>query len=272
MGTSDISARMKEYEKNAKTTLMKRTPVVVRVDGRGFSKFTKKFEKPFDKVMTKTMQQTMKYLCENIPGCVLGYTQSDEITLVLVDYDDINKGVFFDYDVQKLCSVIASMCTMSFNRNFAENVNDLYLSFAGEEIEEEIIKADAESYLLTHERYSKSLWCAMFDCRVFNVPKDDVTNCIYWRQVDATRNSIQAAAYANFSTKEIDHKNTSQMQDMLMLQKGINWNNYPTESKRGSCCIKKNIPGSKRKKWEIDREIPIFKGDGREYIEKLINF
>ena len=155
MGTSDISARMKEYEKNARTYLMKRTPVIVRLDGRGFSKFTKKFEKPFDKIMTKTMQQTMKYLCENIPGCVLGYTQSDEITLVLVDYDDINKGVFFDYETQKLCSVIASMCTMSFNKNFAENVNDLYLSFAGEDIEEDISRLKVKEFLKAMEQVAK---------------------------------------------------------------------------------------------------------------------
>ena len=69
------------------------------------------------------MQETMKYLCENIQGCVLGYTQSDEITLILVDYKNLNSSAFFDYEVQKMCSIAASMATMRFNKVFEEEVH-----------------------------------------------------------------------------------------------------------------------------------------------------
>ena len=115
---------------------------------------------------------------------------------------------------------------------------------------------------------------AMFDARVFNIPKEEVTNLIYWRQLDATRNSIQMVGQANFSHKELHKKSCNMIQDMLMTQKGINWNDYPTHLKRGSCCIKENYNLNliSRSKWVIDKEIPIFKGEGREYIEKLINF
>lgn len=86
MDTSALAKRMKQYEAVPKNTLTRRTPVIIRVDGRAFHTFTRGFKKPFDDVLMRAMQDTMKYLCENIQGCVLGYTQSDEITLILVDY------------------------------------------------------------------------------------------------------------------------------------------------------------------------------------------
>ena len=126
----------------------------------------------------------------------------------------------------------------------------------------------------------------MFDARCFNIPKEEVTNLIYWRQLDASRNSIQMVGRANFSHKELQNKSCKQIQDMLMEQKGINWNDLPIYQKRGSCCIKdKNykpvvcgdgeihelISKILRSYWIIDKEIPIFKGEGREYIDRLIN-
>lgn len=119
MDNSNLAVRMKTfYEQIPKTKLMRRCPVVIRCDGRSFHTFTRKFQKPFDEVLIKTMQETMKYLCENIQGCVLAYTQSDEITLILVDYKKLTSSAFFDYEVQKICSITASMATMAFNRFF----------------------------------------------------------------------------------------------------------------------------------------------------------
>ena len=126
----------------------------------------------------------------------------------------------------------------------------------------------------------------MFDCRCFNIPKEEVTNLIYWRQLDASRNSIQMVGQANFSHKELQNKSCNDIQDMLMTQKGINWNNLPTYQKRGSCCVKNKIiidnsdnvtitaqlrnTSKPENEWIIDKEIPIFKGDGRDYIDRLI--
>ena len=118
MDTSALAKRMKKYEAVPKNTLMRRTPVIIRVDGRAFHTFTKGFQKPFDDVLVRVMQDTMKYLCENIQGCVFGYTQSDEITLILIDYKKLNSEAWFDYEVQKMCSIVASMATMAFNRFF----------------------------------------------------------------------------------------------------------------------------------------------------------
>lgn len=211
----------------------------------------------------------MKYLCENIQGCVLGYTQSDEITLILVDYKHLNSGAWFDYEIQKMCSIAASMATMAFNRAFEKNWQNAYPVHA---VNNENVKI-INSYISASEKG------AMFDARCFNIPKEEVTNLIYWRQLDATRNSIQMVGQANFSHSELQNKSCNMIQDMLFQERDINWNDLPTHLKRGSCCVRKTIQDERfdikdgaypRAAWIIDTEIPIFKGEGREYIENLI--
>ena len=109
---------------------------------------------------------------------------------------------------------------------------------------------------------------ALFDARCFNIPKEEVTNCLLWRQQDATRNSINSVGQANFSHKELQGLNVNQIQDKLFKEKNLNWNNLLIHLKRGSCCIKREI--DEISTWIIDTEIPIFKGENRDYIEKLI--
>lgn len=121
-GRDSLGDRMKRYESVPKNFLVRRVPVVIRVDGKAFHTFTRGMKKPFDSILMNTMKDTMKYLCENIQGCVLGYTQSDEITLVLTDYATITTDAWFGYNVQKLTSIAASMATMAFNSAFKENV------------------------------------------------------------------------------------------------------------------------------------------------------
>ena len=258
MRKDNLGDRMKSYENITRTYLPGRMPIIIRIDGKAFHTFTRGFQKPFDEVLIKSMQNTMKYLCENIQGCVLGYTQSDEITLILVDYKKLNSDAWFDYEIQKICSIAASMATMAFNREFRKAVD--------------------EDPTVSNVRYNwyvaKINGGAMFDARCFNIPKEEVTNLIYWRQLDATRNSIQMVGQANFSHKELQNKTCNMIQDMLMTQKGINWNDFPTHQKRGSCCIKNHDYDEYGidwgEGWRIDTEIPIFKGEGREYIERLI--
>lgn len=278
----DLGVRMKTfYEQIPKTKLMRRCPVVIRIDGKAFHTFTRGFQKPFDEVLIKTMQDTMKYLCENIQGCVLGYTQSDEITLILVDYKKLTSAAWFDYEVQKICSIAASMATMKFNQVFKE------LSYKEAEILEcacrENPYLENRDYLtrISNVHTNSADKGAMFDCRCFNIPKEEVTNCVYWRQLDATRNSIQMVGQANFSHKELQNKSCNDIQDMLMTQKGINWNDFPTYQKRGSCCVRNHMisePYGNRmldknageNEWVIDKNIPIFKGEDRKYIDDLV--
>lgn len=272
----DLGVRMKTfYEQIPKTKLMRRCPVAIRIDGKAFHTFTRRFHKPFDEVLIKSMQETMKYLCENIQGCVLGYTQSDEITLILVDYKKLTSSAWFDYEVQKICSIAASMATMAFNKFFRDNVGDyLYENYDDQYL--------ADYIKILQNAVDKG---AMFDARCFNIPKEEVTNLVYWRQLDASRNSIQMVGQANFSHKELQNKSCNDIQDMLMTQKGINWNDLPTYQKRGSCCVRNKIviesdgvmvtaqlrdTSKSENEWIIDTDIPIFKGEGREYIDRLV--
>ena len=286
MDNSDLAKRMKEfYEGIPKTKLMRRCPVIIRLDGRSFHTFTRGFKRPFDEILIKTMQETTKYLCENIQGCVLGYTQSDEITLVLVDYQRFESCAWFDYEIQKICSISASMTTMAFNKFFRNNVENFIQDCATDYETQGLCGEGTIEYELC-KTYEKALEkVAMFDARVFNIPKEEVTNCVYWRQLDASRNSIQMVGQANFSHKELHCKTCNDIQDMLILKKDINWNDLPTYQKRGTCVVRNKIIvenngvtetamlrdiSKSENEWIIDKEIPIFKGEGRDYIEKLI--
>lgn len=281
-----LGDRMKAYyESIPKTKLMRRTPVAIRLDGKAFHTFTKGFQKPFDDVLIKSMQDTMKYLCENIQGVVFGYTQSDEITLILVDYKNLNSAAWFGYEVQKMCSVAASMATLAFNKAFAKRRDEWgrerfpYWDEGGtnDPVDKDLLKL-SWTYSRAEDRG------AMFDARVFNIPKEDVANLIYWRQLDAIRNSVQMVGRANFSHRELDHKSCSDILDMLMAERGINWNDLPMCQRRGSCCVKMyqvsehewkthaedELMPDGRTTWEVIEKIPIFKGAERCYIEKLI--
>lgn len=279
----DLGTRMKTfYENIPKTRLMRRVPVAIRLDGKAFHTFTRGFQKPFDFVLMDTMQQTMKYLCENIQNCVFGYTQSDEITLILVDYQKFTSDAWFDYEVQKLTSVSASMATMAFNKYFSENVVEYNLTH------DPLVKRREglfDNYISAVEKG------AMFDARCFNIPKEEVTNLIYWRQLDATRNSIQMVGQAHFSHDELQDKTCNMIQDMLMTKYGINWNDFTIPCKRGTACIKvatkvtENIKREpqpfgedrvtttiieERPIWVIDKNMPILKGEDRKYVDDLI--
>jgi tRNA(His) 5'-end guanylyltransferase len=265
----ELGKRMKTYyEQIPQTKLMRRTPVAIRIDGKAFHTFTKGFQKPFDEVLIEAMYKTMKYLCENIQGCVLGYTQSDEITLILVDYKKLNSSAWFDYEVQKMCSIAASMATMAFNKYFYQEALEWYNKMKPTTLtDEQAVVAQLQVYKQAAEKG------AMFDARCFNIPKEEVTNLLYWRQVDAARNSIQMVARAYFSHAECQDKNTTDLQEMLFQKHGINWNDYPVNLKRGACCSKvwnfKNGEGM-RSEWKVDYNIPMFKNEGRDYVERLI--
>lgn len=270
-----LGNRMKNYEYVTRTHLTRRLPVIVRLDGKAFHSFTRGFKRPFDAVLVKSMQETMKYLCENIQGCVLGYTQSDEITLVLVDYQSRESDSWFDNNIQKMVSVSASMATFAFNRAFQSEINQYELDWRSSLTPQSVSIQEANTkYVNTLKQAARK--GAMFDSRVFTLPKEEVVNCLIWRQQDATRNSILSVGQANFSQNQLHGKKCDVIQDMLFVEKGINWNDYPTTLKRGSCCIKVPVTINEgtdkeavRNKWVIDNEIPIFT-QNKEYVNKLI--
>ena len=240
-----LGDRMKNYEARNQYWLQTRTPVIIRVDMRAGHTFTKGFQRPFDEVFGNSMVRTMEYCAANIGNCVFAYCQSDEITFVLSDYRKLNTDAWFGYRTDKLCSIAASMATMAFNIYYLE------------EIDNYTVKPNLDANKL--KTYYKALkHGAMFDARCFNIPKEEVCNCIYWRQLDATRNSIQMVGQANFSHAELQEKSCNEIQDMLHEQRGINWNDFPTRWKRGVAWTKTN---------GTDYEMPILKGENRKYVD-----
>lgn len=238
MDKTTLSNRMKGYESASKTKLLRRTPVIIRIDGKAFHTWTKKLkhldfsltESPFSEAMHICMIDTTKALVNEIQNAVIGYTQSDEISILLNDWKNLETDQWFDGNIQKIASVSASIATAYFNRSFEKMF------------------------------YSDKEYPALFDARVFNLPKEEVTNNFIWRQQDASRNSVQMLARYYFSHKELHKKNNSEIQDMLMKHYNINWNDLDTWKKRGTCVYPSG---------HVDERIPVFTQD-REYIDRLL--
>lgn len=220
-----IMQRMKEnYEGRSKTFLTRRTPVIIRLDGKAFHTYTKGLKKPFDEGLIEDMEATTKFLCENIQGVKLGYCQSDEISLLLTDYETLDTQAWFDYNVQKMTSISASMAAAKFNQlRLQRNI--------GSEFDYGNVRY-MDSEFLNNK-------LAFFDSRVFNIPKEEVSNYFLARQKDAVKNSIAMLAQSLYSPKELHKKNQSDMQE-LCWQKGHNWNDLNYKKKRG-CTIVKNL-------------------------------
>lgn len=268
MGNGNISLkhRMNEYKKVSDIRLIRRTPVIVHVDGKAFHTFTKGFIKPFDRNLWKAMTTTTAYLCENIQNCVLGYTQSDEITLVLCDYQSLNTDAWFDNRAQKIASVASSLATFKFNNYFTYLVNNLeqYGDFVEDDSIQSMTIDEFSTYL---NKLNKAIKVgATFAVNAYNVPKEEVCNNLIWRQRDAENNSVQSLAQSLYSQKELQGLSVKSLQDKIFTEKGINWNDLPIYQKRGTTIVK-----DENGNWVVDFDAPIF-SQNREYIESRINF
>ena len=198
-----LSDRMKEYEfQYSKSKLLPLIPIVARIDGRAFHTFTKGLRRPYDLRLSKLMKDTTVFLCKET-NAVLGFTQSDEISLIW-NNRNIHTETFFNGKILKLTSILASLTTAFFNKNLQDYIPE------------------------------KSYKSAIFDCRVFNIPSENQTiNYLIWREQDATRNSINMAAQQYYSQKQLLNKNLKKTQELL-FQAGVNWNDYPSFFKRGT--------------------------------------
>lgn len=248
----ELGNRMKSnYENVTRYYLSRRTPVILRLDGKAFHTFTKGFDKPFDSILVEAMQYITEQLCKNVQGCVFGYCQSDEISLLLVDYKKLNSDAWFDYNIQKCSSVAASLATNYFNSYLL----DCITSFKGFEQDDEI------NFL------SNKLFKASFDARIFNIPKEEVVNYFIWRQNDCIRNAINSIGQHYFSHKNLQHKNVSQIKEMLVKNK-INEEDYSGFCRFGSSIIKDCKDG--KEEW-VTVISPIFK-ENRNFINRTFIF
>lgn len=221
-----LGDRQKSYEVVSESRLVPKMPIIIRIDGKAFHTYTRGMKKPFDNVLGYAMRETTRALCKDIHNCVIGYTQSDEITLILKLPDRIKSQEYVNRRVQKMVSLTASKATRYFNKFFRQAV---------EEFENEI---DLDSEKL-YKTYIKRLGDAEFDSRAFNIPEWDCINNIIWRQQDAIRNSIEAVGQAYFSAKELNKVNCEQIKEKLLNKKGVSWeNDFTAYQKYGAFCYK----------------------------------
>lgn len=208
----DLGDRLKTYEaQETDRYLNDSLPVIVRIDGRAFSTFTRSFEKPFDRVLTSAMQNVTQKLITHT-GAVVGYTQSDEITLILERGDKENSQIFFNGKIQKLTSIIASLTTAYFMLEFKDFP--------------EILEK-----------------CPHFDTRVFNVPSlDEAVNVLLWRFKDCHRNAVSSVCQKNFSQKQLNGINKND-QIVLLAGIGIDFDmDFHSDFKFGSLYTNKKMP------------------------------
>ncbi len=229
-----LGDRMKSfYENRTRFFLTRRTYTIIRVDGKAFHSYTRGLAKPFDEKFVNDMDETACYMCKNIQGAKFAFVQSDEISILLTDFEGLSTDAWFDGNIQKMASVSASLATAKFNELRPNKI-------------------------------------ALFDSRVFVVPSDvEVENYFIWRQQDAERNSISSVAQSIFSHRDLENKNTNEMQEMC-FQKGLNWNSLDPKLKRGRLIIKENYEkdGAIRTRW-ISSESPIFTQE-HEMLNSLI--
>lgn len=237
--TDEFAKRMKEYEHAFRIYLPKRMPVIIRIDGCHFHSYTKKFTKPFDQQLIEAFWETGKYLGQQIMGCKLIYHQSDELSLLLTNYDTIQTESWFGNNLQKIVSVSASLATAKFNE------------------------------IVQQRNLTQSL--ATFDSRAWILPQPEVANYFIWRQQDAIKNNISMVAQSEYSAKKLHGLSTKHMREKLKVEKGIDWADFPVWQRRGICIVKKPFERSNatRYLWEVDMETPDFLQD-RDYIQQHV--
>lgn len=247
----DLGNRMKKfYEDRTRNLLPRRTYTIIRLDGKAFHTFCTKFQKPFDEDLINMMDQTAIALCEEIQGAKFAYVASDEISILLTDFDNQQSCAWFDGNIQKIVSVSASIATAAFNfefLNWTKSWRDKFVSL------------DTQKQL------------ARFDSRVFTIPHFiEVENYFIWRQQDASKNSVSMVAQSLYKHKELQSVKQEGLQE-LIFQKGINWNDYPAHLKRGRVILKEKFErnGALRSKW-VAKAPPVFTQE-REFLTNLIN-
>ncbi len=235
---SGLDIRMKAYEAPFDGSLPCRIPLIVRVDGKSFSNYTRKLKKPFDDSFIEAMNITAAALCKEISGAQLAYIQSDEISILVHTYKKLDSQAWVGNRINKIVSLTAAIASAYMTKESLKIFNEIRP--------------------------------ACFDSRCFVLPESDVNNYFLWRQRDATKNSIMSVAQSLYSQKQLHGKNTDEQQEMI-FQKGTNWNDLPVSYKRGRCIIKEtyDILGTLRTRWAADNNIPVFSQDV-DYIEKYL--
>jgi tRNA(His) guanylyltransferase len=204
-----LSERMKSYEEANRSYLTPRTPIAIRVDGKAFHTFTKGLTRPFDDSFEECMLYTLSNLVENIQGCMIGYQQSDEITLILQNYYSYDTSAWFDGQIEKIVSTSSSLATYFFNKR-------------RENFRSDVLTSDMTGKVSNFLNVTKNR-IAVFDSRAFSLPKEEVLNNLIWRQNDCERNSVLNVAQSKYSQKQLQNKSCEELKEMLLKDFSYDW-------------------------------------------------
>jgi tRNA(His) 5'-end guanylyltransferase len=261
MKHSELDIRMKEnYENRSKNFLTRRIPVIIRVDGKSFHTFCKRFKKPYDEVLNESLNRVMENICEHVQGVKFAERHSDELSFLLTDYDTITTDAFFDYNVQKICSVVASKATAEFCRRLMLSEQERMRNYSRSVVTHEQLLERTVFQQTYNKVYldSNENW-PTFDCRCFNIPKEEITNYFWWRMLDSKRGSINMMAQSLFSHKDLQNLSCDEMQEKMWKEKNMNWAKLPQGQKIGFCCRKvvetRPIPAGPKKGEMVVRSV-----------------
>lgn len=248
----ELGTRIKDqYEGRTRYSVPRRTYTIIRLDGKAFHSYTKHLKKPFDYDLSSDLDNSVISVLSEIQGAKFAYCQSDEISILLTDFEKPTTQAWFDGNIQKMASVSASLMTAHFNK--------LRIKRRGEAVLDKCKKEQGKNFdayfgeLLDLVNLNEDI--ASFDSRIFTIPdRTEVMNYFLWRNNDCTRNSVSMVAQANFPHRELQGKSSSQMQEMLFSQKKINWAETPEADKNGRLILKEhylssNNPDSERSRW-----------------------
>ena len=228
--TQTLKERMESLRKECDYTLPKRSYTMIFCDGRSFSKLIKnKFEKPFDDWFINAMNQTAKYICENVQGAKFAYVQSDEISVVLTDFDNEETEAFYGNRLCKLQSIIAALATCKFNQLLtAKMIQDNMYDNKLMDDEDTIYRpSDCVNAVM-------NMQLIQFDCKAWNLPTfNDVYAWFLYRQTDCIRNSKQQTAQTYLPHKMLNGIDTDKQVALLKEVKDIDWNTFSDDKKYG---------------------------------------
>lgn len=192
------------------------TYAIVRVDGRAFSRISNKLDKPYSTHFMDWMDAAAIQLCYEMQGAVFAYVQSDEISVIMSDMNGERRGRWFDWNVNKLVSVSASIASGTFNLGFQHDLNGT----------------------LWEDRRPAS-----FDSRVIPVKSRlDAIQYFMWRQRNAYTNAISMVADRICGSAALNGKNLNDRIDML-FQQGIMVNDLPLGLRQGRVITATKMPG-----------------------------
>jgi tRNA(His) 5'-end guanylyltransferase len=229
-----LGDRMKsQYEDRTRFLLPRRTYTIIRLDGKAFHTYTKGLEKPFDDGLSEDMDSAIISMMPQIQGAVFAYTQSDEISILLTDFEQTTTDAWFDGNLQKMCSVSASTMTAEFNKT------RMVGWMKGERYG---LRDENDRLAANRVMNGKDFPLAYFDSRIFTIPdRTEVMNYFIWRNQDCARNSVSMVAQSLFSHKELQGKSTADMQEMMFSEHGINWAEYDQAKKNGRLIVKETV-------------------------------